>query len=291
MIRAFCARFCHIPSNPKEFLYLFIFISKVFWKTSNANYLAVSTRNLDFIYNWRAISENLIFILNYSWRSLVYQKALPHIIINTDFLKVSDILVFNWNIKCQLELVCVHYDLSVESAWNKNTPFKPHFAWKINTWRKYDIIWNSFGCDIFRLYFIWDIFILHFILFRVICKIHVATIKRNIQSFVRRFLSFLELHFVWKMNVDYDENMILRKRFLAVIFLDFISSETSYYLILFCLLSVKFRLAELVLLYVFSTIYLDPSESRRKLYLWMLTSVIYCITLVLSRKLKNNFYT
>ena len=179
-----------------------IFISKVFWKTSNANYLAERTRNIDFIYNWRAISENLIFILNYSWRLLVYQKALPHIIINTDFLKVSDILVFNWNIKCQLELVCVHYDLSVESAWNKNTPFKPHFAWKINTWRKYDIIWNSFGCDIFRLYFIWDIFILHFILFRVICKIHVATIKRNIQSFVRRFLSFLELHFVWKMNDD-----------------------------------------------------------------------------------------
>ena len=147
-------------------------------------------------------SENLIFIPNYNWRLQVSQKALPHIIINTDFLKVSDILVFNWNIKCQLELVCVHYDLSVESAWNKNTPFKPHFAWKINTWRKYDIIWNSFGCDIFRLYFIWDIFILHFILFRVICKIHVATIKRNIQSFVRRFLSFLELHFVWKMNDD-----------------------------------------------------------------------------------------
>ena len=99
-----------------------IFISKVFWKTSNANYLAVSTRNLDFIYNWRAISENLIFILNYSWRSLVYQKALPHIIINTDFLKVSDILVSNWNIKCQLELICVHYDLWLESACNKNTP-------------------------------------------------------------------------------------------------------------------------------------------------------------------------
>ena len=111
-----------------------------------------------------------------------------------------------------------------------------------------------------------------------------ATIKRNIQSFVRRFLSFLELHFVWKMNVDYDENMILRKRFLAVIFLDFISSETSYYLILFCLLSVKFQLAELVLLLLFA------SEYRNFLF-YISVLVIYFTILALSQKLKNYFHT
>ena len=157
-----------------------IFISKVLWKTSHSNYTAVNTHFLRFYVQLKVIRENLIFILNYSCRLLFYQKALPHIIINTDFLKVSDILVSNWNIKCQLELICVHYDLWLESACNKNTPSKPHFAWIINTWRKYDIIWNSFGCDIFRLYVVWDVFILHAILFSHVRKIHVATLKRNI---------------------------------------------------------------------------------------------------------------
>ena len=157
-----------------------ISISKVLWKTSHSNYTAINTHFLRFYIQLKVIRENLIFILNYSCRLLFYQKALPHIIINTDFLKVSDILVPNWNIKCQLELMCVQYDFWLESAWNKNTPFKPNFAWKINTWRKYDITWNSFCRDIFGLYFIWDIFILHVILFSLVRKIHVASIKRNI---------------------------------------------------------------------------------------------------------------
>ena len=110
-----------------------ISISKVLWKTSHSNYTAINTHFLRFYIQLKVIRENLIFILNYSCRLLFYQKALPHIIINTDFLKVSDILVPNWNIKCQLELMCVQYDFWLESAWNKNTPFKPKFAWKINT--------------------------------------------------------------------------------------------------------------------------------------------------------------